>query len=309
MKGGFKSSGPGPSRRYCLVKWLSGRDVGTLTHNLDLDWVKDFEESDDYRVESHVIEWRVPPMPKSGWPLFDGEILEISDDLDFLKLRMEQEETALQLGRKEKEKEKQKGKENSNTPPASTPRGRPLQEMNSRSDGIGIEDVQKLICSLISGAKKTSTPSESLVEETLVKVGEVLQIKKSALMEAKLARSPTAMTVELVRIAFSEDRRRKSSYAGQVRTRNGIRVQKPSLKKYRKMKDIQSKFLSYLYTLCYGMQSLSSKLYFLLNFVKERFPHFSQAHFGQAVNSCLGKNVDAKPQKEYVDESDEEGGL
>jgi hypothetical protein len=52
---------------------------------------------------------------------------------------------------------------------------------------------------------------------------------------AKAAKTPTSMTMILVRQAFSKRRLRRSSYAGQKR----MGVTKPGLKKYRKMQDIQ----------------------------------------------------------------------
>jgi hypothetical protein len=70
-------------------------------------------------------------------------------------------------------------------------------------------------------------------------------LTKSVHIAAKAARTGTTMTMALVRAAFSKRRLRKSSYAGQKRMRNGIAVQKPSLKKYRKMQDIQGKILGY----------------------------------------------------------------
>lgn len=79
-----------------------------------------------------------------------------------------------------------------------------------------------------------------------VKVGEALTLSKSVFLEAKLAKTPSSMTMELVRASFSLRRLKRSSYAGQSRNRNGMVVQKPSLKKYRKMKDIQSKLTNTL---------------------------------------------------------------
>lgn len=139
-------------------------------------------------------------------------------------------------------------------------------------------------------------------------MGEVLTLSRTEYQEAKLARTPSSMTMELVRSAFSEKRRRKSSYAGQKRLRNGVVVQKPSLKKYRKMKDIQSEFsCTYLFrNILEGLFLVLTCFAFLLDnhpnmfsdFVTQRFSYFTQASFGHAVNQCTGKHVDKKPSKQ-----------
>ncbi len=72
-----QSDRAGPSTRYALVRWLTGRDVGTMTHNVNCEWILNFDEESDLD-ESQVIEWRVPPKPKSGWPLYDGQVLAVS---------------------------------------------------------------------------------------------------------------------------------------------------------------------------------------------------------------------------------------
>lgn len=69
------------------------------------------------------------------------------------------------------------------------------------------------------------------------KVGSALILSHTAYIEAKAAHSPSTMTMNLVRSSFSDRRLRKSTYAGQKRGSEA----KPSLKKYRKMQDIQGK--------------------------------------------------------------------
>jgi len=71
-----------------------------------------------------------------------------------------------------------------------------------------------------------------------MKVGTALVISNSAYISAKAATSPSAMTMTLVRAGFSKRRLRRSNYAGQKRRGQ---EQKPGLKKYRKMQDIQGK--------------------------------------------------------------------
>lgn len=68
-------------------------------------------------------------------------------------------------------------------------------------------------------------------------MGSALVVSNTAYILAKAAASPSAMTMLLVRAAFSKRRLRRSSYAGQKR--NGLC--KPGLKRYRKMQDIQGK--------------------------------------------------------------------
>ena len=65
-----------------LVKWLTGRDSGTYTPDVLLDWVVDYEECTPAR--SNVVEWRQPPKPKSGWPVFDAVVIAVSGEFLFL---------------------------------------------------------------------------------------------------------------------------------------------------------------------------------------------------------------------------------
>ena len=67
-------------QRYVLIKWISGKHSGTTTHNVQVEWIKGFEEDDIDFVNSYVIEWRVPPKPAKGWHFYDGQILEVSGE-------------------------------------------------------------------------------------------------------------------------------------------------------------------------------------------------------------------------------------
>ncbi|XP_034232944.1 uncharacterized protein LOC117640528 [Thrips palmi] len=155
----------------------------------------------------------------------------------------------------------------------------------TNSSGPALSDLQKLCNVILSNASVSGTNNSTLEVppgENLVRVGEVLTLTRSQHMDAKLARTPSAMTMELIRVTFSDKRLKRSSYAGQKRTRNGVVEQKPSLKKYRSTKDIQ-------------------------NFVNQRFPHFTQSQFSHAVNACTGNNVGQTPKPKLVDLSDSEG--
>lgn len=68
------------AEKFALVKWITGAYADTMTHNVKISWIKDFQEENYHAAadESYIIEWRVPPQPKAGWPLFDGVVLEIS---------------------------------------------------------------------------------------------------------------------------------------------------------------------------------------------------------------------------------------
>jgi len=107
----------------------------------------------------------------------------------------------------------------------------------------------------------------------VVKIGKALSVPKSCYLQAKVARSPTAMTMYLTRAAFSRKRLIRSSYAGQKRKKSdGTYIGKTSLKRYQAMKDIQ-------------------------DFVLSRFS-VSQSCFGAAVNACTGEKARARPEIE-----------
>lgn len=64
-------------KTYACVKWLTGMYKDTITHDVDLSWILDF---DGRKLdETYVIEWRVAPKPaRGGWKVFDGMVLEVS---------------------------------------------------------------------------------------------------------------------------------------------------------------------------------------------------------------------------------------
>lgn len=67
-----------PGGDFALVKWLSGKEKGKFTHNVQISWILLFDPEADFRSESHIVEWRVPPRPKAGWPVADAQVLEVS---------------------------------------------------------------------------------------------------------------------------------------------------------------------------------------------------------------------------------------
>ncbi|KAK3907151.1 Lysophospholipase 1 [Frankliniella fusca] len=256
---------------YALVRWLSGQCAGTLTHNVSVSWILNFDKDDFDPWESFTVEWRKPPMPRGGqWPLYDCLVLEVSDDVDFLsrklsQLRSQQEQTTPESRRLD-----------SGT-------GTPLNSLDSNAlrDTI-LRTLRSINVDGSSGSGSNrilsdiSSTDSSCANQIVKKVGVALLLSNTAYIEAKAASSPSTMTMNLVRSTFSKRRLRRSSYAGQKR---GGQAAKPSLKRYRKMQDIQ-------------------------DFVKSRFPYFSQSAFGAAVNNCVGKNVDKAKVVQLCDESD-----
>lgn len=68
----------GEAKTLALVKWLTGKEAGQFTHNVDLEWILNFDPHSDFRQESHLVEWRTLPKPKNGWNVCDCQVLEIS---------------------------------------------------------------------------------------------------------------------------------------------------------------------------------------------------------------------------------------
>ena len=76
--------------RRALIKWTEGPDMGKLTYDLALDWILQFDAAAPVFPETYPIEWRVPPKPRNGWPVWDGVVLEISckSPLDLVYFRV-----------------------------------------------------------------------------------------------------------------------------------------------------------------------------------------------------------------------------
>lgn len=264
-------SAPPATESLALVRWLSGRHAGTMTHNVPVKWIRDFVESDYSTTESYAVEWRKPPTPRTGgWHVYDCTVLCVSKDVNFLQRQMEANQLTADVS-------------GQRTP------SRSLESASSRnSDSTPLQafsqnDLRDLISQTLSqlnnsdGRPRILEQGDTSTSQCVKKVGTRLILSSTAYIEAKAAASPSVMTINLVRYTFSKNRRRRSTYAGQKRGD----IVKPGLKRYRKMQDIQ-------------------------DFVKSRFPHFSQAQFGAAVNSCLGKNVDRQKERMLFDESDSE---
>ena len=97
----------------------------------------------------------------------------------------------------------------------------------------------------------------------------------------------------LLRQAFSRRRLIKSTYAGQIRKKGTLQqVQKPGFKKYQKMADIQSMFLSRSVSWLQYERTFSVSWHLLFSaFVLDKFPTLSQSSFGAILNSFLGKKA------------------
>ncbi|KAK3931224.1 Indole-3-acetic acid-amido synthetase GH3.17 [Frankliniella fusca] len=61
-----------------------------------MDWIIGIDAASPEFPETYAIEWRVPPRPRNGWPVYDGLVMVISSDLDYLKSRAQ--ELELQRG-------------------------------------------------------------------------------------------------------------------------------------------------------------------------------------------------------------------
>lgn len=69
------------SKKFALIKWLTGDEQGTFTPGVPLDWIVRFEEK-KYLTEpagtTYVVEWRSGRKPKGGWNCYDVVIVAIS---------------------------------------------------------------------------------------------------------------------------------------------------------------------------------------------------------------------------------------
>lgn len=68
-----------PSRKqFALVKWLDGACKDTYTHNVEVSWIRGFDPDSLPFEDSFAIEWRQPPRPKNGWPVYNGLVIDVS---------------------------------------------------------------------------------------------------------------------------------------------------------------------------------------------------------------------------------------
>lgn len=256
-------------QKYALVEWLTGSFKGTFTHNVEVEWIDDFDDSEMFRPTGHAIEWRVAPKPKSGWHVYTGRVHEVSFELDFLKRR----ESELSKVRRDEQLSPRRHDPSTPNSRVNTPRV---------NQDVSAQELLQKLANIISpatqraGVPTTPTAQSENESEHYVKIGKSLLVPRSVYLEAQASRSPSAMTMGLIKAAFSRSKLKKSSYAGQKRTRDGVSHQKPGLKKYQATQDIQ-------------------------DFVRSRFK-VSQSTFGLAVNACLGNKAPKKKKVEFVQE-------
>ena len=74
---------PDSGELKALVRWINGVHADTFTPNLNVQWIRDFNPDDFLSTDSYTVEWRKPPMPKTGWPLLDCVVLEVSSKCAF----------------------------------------------------------------------------------------------------------------------------------------------------------------------------------------------------------------------------------
>lgn len=74
------SHGSSSTRRAerALVKWAEGAHANQITPDVDLDWIIGIDAASPEFPETYAIEWRVPPRPRNGWPVYDGLVMDIS---------------------------------------------------------------------------------------------------------------------------------------------------------------------------------------------------------------------------------------
>lgn len=276
-------------KKFALVKWASGDDEGTFSHDVPISWIRDFSEEADFKEESWLVEWRVPPKPTKGWDVYDAVVLAVHDDLKVLKELKKREAELSDLREKARQTEtphRRSSTSRDNTSKKDLPSGSHDSPSPSTPKVDTPQNVHSFLSQLLAAATQAGSPlsspggdslrqSKSHTEES-VKIGKSLSVAKSCYLEARAARTGSAMTKILVKGAFSIKRLKRSSYAGQKRGDD----QKPSLRKYMKMQDIQ-------------------------NFVLTRFENFSQSNFSSAVNSCTGKKAERRKKMKLVEESEE----
>ncbi|KAK3916164.1 ATP synthase subunit beta [Frankliniella fusca] len=294
QRGSNPSSSSSSARRAerALVKWVEGAHANQITPDVDLDWIIGIDAASPEFPETYAIEWRVPPRPRNGWPVYDGLVMDISSDLDYLKSRAQELEQQRGDSRSDSDSAGSSGSSErscSAGSSGSSERSCSSQKSGSNADSnpldVNSDALRQLLQSLVtqgslntrkSPHKSSSTPPS----EEKVCVGKSLWVSSQIYSMAANAPSPGRMVRPLLRQAFSRRRLIKSSYAGQRRKKDGTMVVKPGLKKYQKMADIHA-------------------------FVLKKFPHMSQASFGATVNSFLGEKPNVIHHMEYVEESEE----
>lgn len=80
---GDKDTSGDSNRLHAMVEWEDGAEAGQITHNVDVDWILDFDAASPEFPETYAIEWRVPPRPRNGWPVLNGRVLDVSCKFPF----------------------------------------------------------------------------------------------------------------------------------------------------------------------------------------------------------------------------------
>ncbi|XP_034245732.1 uncharacterized protein LOC117647870 [Thrips palmi] len=199
------------------------------THNAALDWIHDFDATSPRYPETHAIDWPVPPKPRSGWPVIEGLVLDISSDLEYLKSKADQ------LTKKDQQRLNSSGRnDNEDAGSSSSERDSNLMDVNSEAFIALVARLSKSHANHSPGSSSSSRSSSfsnrscsnestSPPPQQKVSVVKSLCVDKTVYTLALNAGSPGRMVRPLLRQAFSRRRSIASTYAGQKRMVGGTR--------------------------------------------------------------------------------------
>ncbi|KAK3926380.1 3-isopropylmalate dehydratase small subunit [Frankliniella fusca] len=184
-------------------------------------WIRDLDHESDWKDESFIIEWQVGPKPSCGeWDIYDGILLALHDDLGYLE-GLKNQEADRTSNSNNKENNHSRGKSKS-------PKSVKTSTVKSSADDtvdLTPKNIQSILAQLLANGSVPMTPtssrSQKLVNEDVVKIGKFLTISQNCYLEAKAARTPGAMTRCLVRGSFKLKRLERSTYADFVLSRFG----------------------------------------------------------------------------------------
>lgn len=77
-RGGSNGGGTLCNSDHALVKWKDGVYEGRITHDVNVDWIVNFDSVSPEYPETYAIEWRVLPKPRNGWPVYNGLVMDVS---------------------------------------------------------------------------------------------------------------------------------------------------------------------------------------------------------------------------------------
>ncbi|KAK3919976.1 Rab3 GTPase-activating protein catalytic subunit [Frankliniella fusca] len=253
--------------KLALIQWRSGPDNEVFTPNCPVKWITDFDEDEWDKETVYGVEWRKPPKPSRGWPIFDAVVLEDSranEPLWFLSGNSSFLETCLRKYQDDASDDHSSSSSLSRSPAKTS------SDVDSNSKAM-----QQMIEHAIGKAtahhspKQPSTGSE-LGSARMVDIGHDVLIPAHLYTLAMASRTPTKMTCSLLQAAYKTDSHLiGKTYAGQKKTfknENGeISVrQKPGIKKRKKIVAIKKTVI-------------------------EKFPDFTQGSFGQCINNYIAK--------------------